>query len=153
MASVGSTGPILIVAVAGLLAGTLLWVLYRAYQSDEDPTYPSDRWYRETVDHCDEALNVLDAFESESGLTHDETRRAIGEMVTRLSTHAGNAVETEVDEEVLTELRTASLACRDLQEAHIEIGDASAWDDAFERARRSLQSTKDAAENHRDVLG
>lgn len=148
MVSVGPSGQLVLGSIAGLLAAVLLWVLIRAAQSEEEPEYPAERWYTETVDHCEEALDVLDAYETAQGLTHDETRSAMGQVVRQLSTHAGKAVESDVDEAVLTELRSASTACRNLHEAHIEIGDASEWQEAVGRARTTLQSAREAAENN-----
>lgn len=151
MTSGGPIGPMVVAVIAILLFASLLWLLVRGYQADEVQEYPPERWYTETVEHCEEALAVLDAFEAEQGLSHDETRAAMGSVVRTMSTHAGKAVETEVDEAVLTDLRTASTACRAVHEAHIRIGDASEWEQAIDRARLALQSAKETAERHRDT--
>lgn len=140
----------MVAGVGGVVLGVALaWVLWRTlgrYISSEDPI---TQWHEETIRLCSEALGLIEDFESDStAVEHDELRDGMQEMVRHLSRHAGAAVQIEVDDDVSTALRDASLACQELSEAEIKIGDASEWEDALERATESLEYAREQATGH-----
>lgn len=132
--------------VAGVIvAGGMAWVLWDMVGPFTPRQGRAQEWYHETIRLCTEALEVLSRFES-GAVEHDDLRDGMGEMVKLLSRHAGEAVETDVDEEVVTALREASLACQELSEAQIKIGDSADWDRALERTVRSLEHAREQAD-------
>jgi hypothetical protein len=105
-----------------------------------------ERWHRETVRLSTEVLEAIECFEADDDpCDHDELRDRMNDMVTDLSHHAGDAVGADVDEDVVTALREASLACQELSEAHIRIGDSTEWERALERTVRAVKHAREQA--------
>lgn len=137
--------PFLAGAAGVIVGGGLAWVLWDRLGSFTQRNTPAAGWYHDTVRLCTEALDVISRFESEA-IGHDDLRDGMSEMVELLSRHAGEAVGTDVDEEVVAALREASLACQELSEAQIKIGDSADWERALERTIRSVEHARELAD-------
>lgn len=139
-----------VAGVGGVALGVgLAWVLWRSASRFVSGPDRANQWHQETVSLCTEALGLIQEFESDSTeVEHDELREGMQEMVRDLSRHAGTAVQLDVDENVITALRDASLACQELSEAEIKIGDATEWEDALHRATESVEYAREQATAH-----